>query len=380
MSLKATAKLMVYIFALGLIGVLFAACALVTNQNANVYVVKDDCGDASRCFSSIQKAIDAINQAPSSGWVHLNIAEGDYYEKLTISRSKLKVSGAGLDKTRVFYDAVARDAGHFHRDGWGTAGSATVTVNADEVSLFDLSIENTFGYIANDALPERHANKIRKPQGVALLLDINSDRVYLSRVALLGYQDTLFANGARAYLRNTTIAGNIDFIFGNGQLVIEDSDIVSRRRGKPMEEGSIHSYIAAPSTQLSDAFGIVFIRSRLTREKGVPDRSVTLARPWHPTTTFTDGRYADPNAVGQVSFINCFMDAHIHEQHWSEMNGTARDGSKSAVFFPQDSRFNEHGSFGPGSKSEAKNMTWSESWDLDELRAMFFRNWDLTEQ
>ena len=63
--------------------------------------------------------------------------------------------------------------------------------------------------------------KIKASQGVALLLDIDSDRVKLNDVALHGNQDTLFANGSRAYIRNSTISGNYDFTFGNGQLLID---------------------------------------------------------------------------------------------------------------------------------------------------------------
>ena len=87
----------------------------------------------------------------------------------------------------------------------------------------------------------------------------------------------------------------------------------------------------------------------------MPNRSVTLARPWHPTN-FTDGRYAYPNAVGQVPSIDFFIDAHIDEQHYSTMCGTARDGRKPAILKPQDSRFQESGSVGPGAHSAATDI------------------------
>lgn len=104
----------------------------------------------------------------------------------------------------------------------------------------------------------------------------------LDRVALLGYQDTLFANGGRALIRKSLIAGNVDFIFGNGQLLIEDSEIRTRTRAAPYTSGEFQSFVAAPSTPLSQAHGIVFHSCRLTRETGVPDHAVALARPWHP--------------------------------------------------------------------------------------------------
>jgi|TARA_B110000259_G_scaffold50568_1_gene59488 pectinesterase len=106
----------------------------------------------------------------------------------------------------------------------------------------------------------------------------------------------------------------------------------------------------------------------------VPNRSVTLARPWHPTN-FTDGRYADPNAVGQVLSIDCFIDAHIDEQHYSTMSGAARDGRKPAILKPQDSRFQESGSVGAGPHSTATDIDWQPPWDVSDLYHAFFINW-----
>ena len=142
----------------------------------------------------------------------------------------------------------------------------------------------------------------------------------------------------------------------------------------------MHSFISAPSTQLSQRLGIVIYRSRLTRERGVPDGSVALGRPWHPTTTFPDGRYADPEAVGYAVFIDCRMDAHIHPQRWTTMNGTARDGSKTAVFRPQDSRFADVGSRGPAAPKVDIGMAWSEKLGIDEIKALFFAGWSARER
>ena len=196
----------------------------------------------------------------------------------------------------------------------------------------------------------------------------------IGRSALLGYQDTLFANGKRAHIIDSLIAGNIDFIFGNGQLLIERSEIRSRIRAAPADGSGFQSFIAAPSTLLDNPVGIVISRSRLTREAGVPDGVVGLARPWHPTTRFVDGRYANPRAVGQVSFLNCYMDAHIARDGWATMNGTARDGTMTDVFRPQDSRFLERGSYGPGAHRNDIGMPRSGVADVRSVRRLYFRD------
>lgn len=347
-------------------------CNSIKSIGPAQYQVNQNCQDLVHCYTEVQAALDAIANNKQDGWSHLSIAAGEYFEKVTIRSGKLHIMGAGADNTRIVFNAVARDSGKYHRNGWGTPGSATLTINADTITIEKLTIENSFDYLSNDALPKGDPNKVRHSQGVALLLDIHSDRVHLNQVALKAYQDTLFANGKRAYINNSFISGSVDFIFGNGQLLIEDSEVQSRRRGKSAGAGKIQSYIAAPSTQLSQKMGIVMHRTRLSREAGVPDQSVTIARPWHPTTTFADGRYADPNAVGQVSLIDCFMEAHIHQQHWSSMGGTARDGGKKDTFTPQSSRFYESGSKGPGAQHLDIGLSWNESLSIEEAYQFMF--------
>ncbi len=211
--------------------------------------------------------------------------------------------------------------------------------------------------------------KISNSQAVAVLLDIDSDHVVFERTAMLGYQDTVFANGRRAIVRDSLIAGNIYFIFGNGQVLVQDSEVRTRRRASNRTDGEFHSFIAAPSTQLKDPIGIVFYRALLTREDGVPDDSVALARPWHPTTRFADGRYADPNAVGQALFMDCVLGEHIHPAYWASMPGTARDGTKTAIFMPEDSRFGAIGSTGPGVSTTIVAVKWMPTMSITDIQS-----------
>ncbi|MFN3911067.1 pectinesterase family protein [Hyphomonas sp.] len=340
------------------------------------YIVSKACNDRTGCFTRFQDAIDqSANQSPET-WIRILVEPGDYYEKVRIDRARLELIGSGADQTRLHFDAVASTAGAYHRDNWGTPGSATLTINADEVTVKDLTVENTYDYLSNDRLDDQHPDKNGNPQAAAALLDVASDRVLMKGVKLIGYQDTLFLNGGRLYFVEGFVSGNVDFIFGNGTGLFEDSIIESRLRGSPYPAGEVQSFIAAPSTQLDRPLGLAFHRCRLTREAGLPDRSVTLGRPWHPTTKFPDGRYADPDAVGYAQYIDTWMDAHIHEDRWSPMNGTARDGSKSAVFFPEDSRFFELGSSGPGALPNTRDMKWQSTLGIDDIRSIVFEGWE----
>lgn len=354
---------------------LSGGCATVGAPAASSYLVRQDCGGLARCFTTIQAAVDASQKDTSPGPVTIDVGAGDFNEKVTIRRGNLTLAGKGRSRTRLHHALAAENARPFHRRGWGTPGSATLTIDADTVTIRNITVENDFDYLANDALPAGDRRKIDNSQAVALLLDIHSDRVLLEEVALVAYQDTLFANGGRAHVRNSLISGNVDFIFGDGQLLIENSELRSRRRSSRERDEGFQSFILAPSTQLSQPIGIVVYRSRLTREQGVSDGSVALARPWHPTTRFADGRYADPNAVGMALFIDCYMDAHIHEKHWASMPGTARDGTKTAIFRPQDSRFWESGSKGPGARRIDIGMRWKPAMGIAEIRRHFFPGW-----
>lgn len=321
-----------------------------------LYVQTEVCDPPSQltgsCYNSLQRAIDVAHTVASTTHVTIEVDAGHYRERIVLSRSNIDIIGAGKNKTYIQYNLNAEQGKAYHRDGWGTPGSATFTINASEVNISDLTIENTFDFLSNDSKDKTDPSKVRASQGVALLLDEHSDKVALYRVGLYGYQDTLFANGKRAFIYQSDIAGNVDFIFGAGQVVIENSRVISRPRGKAMAPNEITGYITAPSTNIADAFGLVFINSRLEREQGVADASVTLGRPWHPTTNFSDGRYADPNAIGHALFFNCFMDAHIHPARWSSMKGTAKDGSKTLVFTPEQSRFYEVAASGPGASGD----------------------------
>lgn len=355
-----------------------SGCTTTSERNiSNDFTVREMCNEMPRCFTSIQAAVDAASQIPADQAVKITVSEGDFAEKVTIRRGNLTLAGTGRDRTRLHNSLAAEHAGSFHRAGWGTPGSATLTIDAVDVAVRDLTVENTFDYLANDALNAGDTRKINNSQAAALLLDIHSDKVFMEDVSLIGYQDTLFANGGRAYVRGSRISGNVDFIFGNGQLLVENSELVSRRRASDENDKGFQSFILAPSTNLAQPFGIVVIGSRLIREDGVPDGAVGLARPWHPTTRFPDGRYADPDAVGMAMFIDCYMDSHIHEQHWASMPGTARDGTKTAIFRPQDSRFWESGSKGPGARRVDIEMKWQPPQSVKELRRKFFAGWSV---
>ena len=57
------------------------------------------------------------------------------------------------------------------------------------------------------------------------------------------------------------------------------------------------------------------------------------------------------------------------------MNGTARDGTMTDVFRPQDSRFFESGSTGPGAKRRDIGMPAKGLGDIRLVHKIFFDGW-----
>ena len=212
------------------------------------------------------------------------------------------------------------------------------------------------------------------PQAVALMTARGSDRAHFGDVTIDGHQDTVLVDDGRSCFKNCAISGSVDFIFGAGQTVFEACDIVSRPRTKT--NLSLLGYVTAPSTQIRDPYGLVFVRCTLLKESTlVPANSTAFGRPWHAAANMPDGRYADPNAIGSSVFIDCFMDDHITGDGWFSMTGLQKSGSVRTVFLPEDSRFFEYKSTGPGANINSKRRQLTDAQAAEYTVANVLGDW-----
>lgn len=289
-------------------------------------------------FKTIQAALDAT-PVFSDSWEIL-IRRGRYHEKLTVTGSSVRLIGEDRDQTILTYDAYA---GQERNDGvgtWRTPGSATLTITGKDFQATNLTIENAFDWIGNDRHDRKSAGYLHNPQAVAVYTSENADRTVFRNVRIQAYQDTLFHDAGRAYFDHCIIAGNVDFIFGKGQGWFEACEIVTRPVGRKTDK---IGYLTAASTSTDDKFGLVFHQCRLTRETpAIPVDSTALGRPWHPS--------GDPQAVAAVVFLQCWMDDHIETDGWTSMSSTTKSGQR-VTFTPEQSRFFEYRSTGPGAKT-----------------------------
>ncbi|WP_157945994.1 pectinesterase family protein [Vibrio gangliei] len=287
-------------------------------------------------FTSIQQA---LNSFPDDGQAYqILIKPGVYYERVNVTRDNVHLIGYGQENTIITASCYNQQIQH---DGSipGTYGSRTVCIDAKQCSVSQLTIRNDFKFLENQARPERL--RIRHTQSVALLIGNHADCVHCEQVQLESYHDTLFINGGRSYFHRCRISGAIDFIFGAGQAVFTHCDIVARNR-TDVKGDHVYGYVTAPSSPKHQPLGFVFLQCKLLKEAGVPQGSYALGRPWHPTSQFYDGQYADPDAIGHCAFVDCLMQDHIFG--WDKMSGKGKEGDV-VWFYPHESRFEEFNNF-----------------------------------
>jgi len=323
------------------------SCVSFTANTYDAFVSHQPMQSNVPVYSSVQAAINAAPQYATKPY-RIFIAKGEYREKITITKNNVQLIGASQQQTRLVYGDYAGKLSNGTM--LSTLGSFSLAIRAQNILIENLTVENDFDFLTNDALANNDPQKITGTQAVALFIDVPSDKILVRHVSLLGYQDTLFINSGRSWFDRSFVAGNVDYIFGGGNSLFTHSEIKTLGRAK---SSPVNGYITAPSTQIANAYGFTFLNCRLTREKSVSNNSTPLGRPWHPTTQFNDGRYADPNAVGKSVFMYTWMDAHVTFDGWASMSGTAKEGGRK-IFLPENARFFEYMSTGPGGTISSK--------------------------
>lgn len=310
-------------------------------------------------YATVADAIAAAPDQNTTPWM-IVLMPGHYREKLTITKPNISLIGSGRDQTYLAFDAFA---GAEKPDGsgqWGTPGSASLTINAPDFTAQHLTIANEFDFLDNDRRDPLGANRIGASQAVAVFLGNGADKSLFYDVAMTGYQDTLFADRGRSLFSHCFISGNVDFIFGGGAALFDHCDIISR--GRAHKTTLPAGFVSAPSTAKENSFGLIFRHCLLKKENvDQPAGSHYLGRPWHPTRDFEDGRYADPDAVGQAVFLNCHMEDHIAKDGWTSMSGLAKDGQRKWFQPLADARFFEYKSTGPGADINANRPQLSDA-------------------
>lgn len=302
-----------------------AAGAMLLPQEASaaktphIIVAADGSGDV----ATVQAAIDAV-PAGNTDLFAILVKPGRYQGQVIIPRDKPNLLFVGLGRDPSDVEITDDRANGTPKPGggtWGTTGSASITIDATDVSWRNLTLSNSFDEAAHPEITNR--------QAVAVIT--RADRVSFRQVRFLGNQDTLYLNSSdaaainRVHLSHCYIEGDVDFIFGRGTAVLEHCQIHSLDRGSATNNG----YITAASTMLTNPYGFLFTKCHFTAATAVP-ATVYLGRPWHPSN--------DPNAIAQVVIRESHLADHIQVVPWTDF-GT----------FPwREARYFEYRNQGPG--------------------------------
>ncbi|MFH8467325.1 pectinesterase family protein [Streptomyces sp. NPDC017991] len=284
--------------------------------------------DGSGMYTTVQAAVNAV-PANNASRVVISVKPGTYRELVKVPSNKPHVTIQGSGASRKDTVIVYNNASGTAKPGggtYGTSGSATVAVEADDFQARNLTLSNDFDEGANQSLSGLQAVALRTA----------ADQVFLDGVIVEGDQDTLLLDTAakeklgRVYVRNSYVIGNVDFIFGRATAVIDQSVITLKKRW----DGSSAGYITAPSTA-ADRKGILINRSTVNGD--VSAGTFYLGRNWHAGGDAT----LDPQATVRDSTLS----AAVRSTPWVDMGG----------FSWKDDRFAEYRNTGPGSGAASTN-------------------------
>jgi pectinesterase len=279
---------------------------LFAEERTQIVVAQDGSGD----YRTVQEAINAC-RAFQSETKTIFIKNGIYKEKVLIDSflTHLKLVGESIEGTIITY------GDHAGMEGIGTFNSYTLKIVGDDITVENLTIENSAGKV-----------------GQAVALHVEGDRCVFQNCRILGNQDTVYAAGqkSRQYFSKCYIEGTTDFIFGAATALFDKCTIHSKR----------DSYITAASTPQANSFGYVFLDCNLTADSSVT--KVYLGRPWRD--------YA------RVVYLHCEMGKHILPEGWHNWSKPERE---------KTSFYAEYECMGQGAAS-GKRVPWSHQLSKEE--------------
>ncbi|CAM5644398.1 pectinesterase family protein [Streptomyces coeruleorubidus] len=301
-----------------------AAASTKAAAATTLTVAKDGSGQ----YTTVQAAVNAV-PANNPSRVVIAVKPGTYRELVKVPSNKPHVTIQGTGGSRKDTTIVYNNASGTPKPGggtYGTGGSATVAVEADDFQARNLTISNNFDEKANQQLSGHQAVALRTA----------ADKVFLDGIIVSGDQDTLLLDTAakdrlgRVYVSNSYVIGNVDFIFGRATAVVDRSVITLKKRW----DGTSAGYVTAPSTA-ANRKGILIANSTVNGD--VSGGSFYLGRPWHAG--------GDASLDPQTTVRNTSLSAAIKSTPWTDMSG----------FSWKDDRFAEYKNTGAGAGAASTN-------------------------
>lgn len=185
-------------------------------------------------FKSIQAAINSLSDSSAMPRIIL-IKKGVYHEKIYIEKPNIILQGEDVSKT-ILVQSIARDQWRcMHNDDWGVA---TMNIDANDITLLNLTITNTYGfnwkepvviYCASDSVS--HSKTIQKNGHQMALRTMSGTRIKAINCRFRAYGgDTVSPwNVAEGlfYFKDCIMEGGVDFYCPRGWAYAENCKFIA---------------------------------------------------------------------------------------------------------------------------------------------------------
>jgi unsaturated rhamnogalacturonyl hydrolase len=202
------------------------------SQSAQTRIVVDASGKGD--FRTVQEAINSLSDHSDVPRV-IFIRNGVYDEKIFIEKDNIILQGEDKEHTVLTY-SLARDAWRCdHRDDWGVA---TLNLRGSDITLEDLSIQNSYGFdheadltIACAADSATHQKKVSREGHQMALRSFSTTRLKVINCNLRAYGgDTVSPWNPAAgqfYFKDCLMEGGVDFYCPRGWALAENCRFVA---------------------------------------------------------------------------------------------------------------------------------------------------------
>ncbi|MBQ8486262.1 MAG: hypothetical protein IJ533_01255 [Prevotella sp.] len=264
--------------------------------------------DVAADFQTIGAAIsDAEQKATKDAPYYIFVKAGTYNEHVEITKPYIHLTGQSRDLVVITDNKSKSYNGDLGK-------TATVYVNTSDVSLDNLTINNTYGSGEQ-----------------ALALYTLGDRITVTQCRINGWQDTYRTgkSGQRHLVRECTISGTTDFIYNAGD-VFFDRDTLQLTNST--------NVITAPS-HISPTWGYVFRDAYIKTLLKSMHVDTDLGRPWGdtPKVTFIDTRLAGNVFITPEGWRDMDgLPTQMAEYNTTDAAGQAVDLSQRKTTFKND--------------------------------------------
>ncbi|MDE3234758.1 MAG: pectinesterase [Bacteroidota bacterium] len=185
-------------------------------------------------FSSIQAAINSLDSYSAEQRI-IYIKNGVYEEKVFIEKNNIVLEGESREKT-IITQSIARDIWRCdHTDDWGVA---TLNLKGSDITLENLTLQNTYGFenvdktvacVADNAL--KHEKLVRKDGHQMALRSFSTTRLKVINCVLKAFGgDTVSPWNVEAgmfYFKDCVMEGGVDFYCPRGWAWAENCEFIA---------------------------------------------------------------------------------------------------------------------------------------------------------